>query len=156
MKVSVQRYRDARNLKNALRRRIVSSKLFIPILFGVSMILLACLLVWQRVYVIGLVGEVAQYEEENRQLKDLLKKAEIESIELSRLSRIEKIAGERLGLEKIGAQSIYTLNLDRDYSEQESLGEIIASLKKIADNLPVLSETNAETIQILDLNDEEE
>lgn len=156
MKVSVQRYRHAGNLKNALRRRIVSSKLFIPILFGASVILLACLLVWQRVYVIGLVGEVAQYEKENRQLKDLLKKEEIESIELSRLSRIEKIAGERLGLQKIGAQNIYTLYLDRGYSEQEGLGEIVASLKKIADNLPVLSETNAETIQILELNDKEE
>jgi len=79
-----------------------------------SIILLACLHVWQRVYVMGLVKDVSVLEKENKNLKDLVKKANMEVIELSRLSRIEKIAKEDLGLTRTSSENLFTLNIDRE------------------------------------------
>jgi cell division protein FtsL len=153
MKSSILRYRATGYIKNSFGKKIVSSKSFIPILFAVSIILLSCLHVWQRVYVIGLVQEVSHVEKENKILTDKLKKAEIEKIELSRLSRIEKVANEKFGLEKTGARNLFTLQLDGNGSEPEGIGEVITSLKKIADNFPVLNETKAETIGVFELDE---
>jgi cell division protein FtsL len=153
MKISVARYRATSNLRKTFGKRIVSSKLLIPIIFTASIIILACLQVWQRVYVIGLVSEVSRYENENRKLTDLYKKIQMENIELSRLSRIEKIAAEKFGLEKTGAQNLFTLQLPESSFQDDGLDAVVTSLKKIADNLPVINETKAETIDIFDTDE---
>lgn len=116
----------------------------------VSIIALACLHVWQRVYVIGLVAEVSQDRVENKKLTDMVKKSRVEIIELSRLSRIEKIAKEELGMNRNGFENIYTLKLDDDQVREHGLDEVVNSLKKLADNLPVLNESQAETIELFE------
>jgi cell division protein FtsL len=139
-------------MRHSLKKRIVSSKSLIPALFVTSLILLACLHVWQRVYVMGLVKEVSTLKTENGRLKDLVKKANMEVIELSRLSRIEKIAGEKLGLSKSDTENLFTLSLGDRGFQPEGLEEVVTSLKKIADNLPVLNESRAETDGVFDSN----
>ena len=154
MKISVQRYRATGNLKNSLKKRLVSSKSLIPAIILASIILLACLHIWQRVYVMGLVKEVSILERENKNLKDLVKKTHVEIVDLSRLSRIEKIAVEELGLTRTSSENLYTLCVNREENNSEGLDEVVTSLKKIADNLPVLNETKAATSSIFETDEE--
>lgn len=153
MKISVQRYRATGNLRNSLRKKLVSSRSLIPTLFVGSVILLACLHIWQRVYVMGLVREVSVLEKENKTLSDLVKKTEMDIVELSRLSRIEKVATEQLGMSRVNMENTFTLTLNGAEIKTEGLGEVVASLKKIADNLPVLNESKAETSEIFEGNE---
>lgn len=154
MNNSILRYRSTGTTKNSIGKRIVSSKSLVPILFVVSIIFLACLQIWQRVYVIGLVKEVSLYEKENKQIKDLIKKAELENIELSRLSRIEPMVAESLGLAKTSAVNLFTLQLEQEPAPPiTGIGEVVFSLKKIADNFPVINETRAETVEIFETDD---
>jgi len=154
MKISVQRYRATGNLKNSLKKRLVSSRSLIPALIVSSIILLACLHIWQRVYVMGLVKEVSVLEKENKNLKDLVKKTRVEIVELSRLSRIEKIAVEELGLTRTSSENLFTLSVNREEKKSEGLDDVVTSLKKIADNLPVLNETKAATNSIFESDEE--
>jgi len=154
MKISVQRYRATGNLKNSLKKRLVSSRSLIPALIVSSIILLACLHIWQRVYVMGLVKEVSVLEKENKNLKDLVKKTRVEIVELSRLSRIEKIAVEELGLTRTSSENLFTLSVNREDKKSEGLDEVVTSLRKIADNLPVLNETKAATSNIFESDEE--
>lgn len=154
MKISVQRYRATGTIRNTLKKRLVSSKTLIPTMIVGSIILLACLHVWQRVYVMGLVKEVTVLEKENNNLKDLLKKSDMEVTELSRLSRIEEIATGQLGLTRTGSENLYTLSINKDNNKTTGLDDMVTSLKKIADNLPVLNETNAATNDIFEANEE--
>ncbi len=153
MKISVQRYRAIDNLRKSTRKRIVSSKSFIPVLCILSVIALACLHVWQRVYVIHLVENVTVVENENKKLKDILKKSRIEEIELQRLSRIEKIATEKLGLSRTGAENMFTLTSHGIERERDGLDGVVTSLKKIADNLPAMNEGRAQTLEIFEQDD---
>jgi len=154
MKISVQRYRATGNLKNSLKKRLVSSRSLIPALIVSSIILLACLHIWQRVYVMGLVKEVSVLEKENKNLKNLVKKTRVEIVELSRLSRIEKIAVEELGLTRTSSENLFTLSVNREEKKSEGLDEVVTSLKKIAENLPVLNETKAATSSIFESDEE--
>jgi len=153
MKISVQRYRATDILRNSLKKKLVSSRSIIPALFVGSIIILACLHVWQRVYVMGLVQEVSVLEKENKSLKDIVKKTDMNIVELSRLSHIEPLAAEKLGLSKKGAENTFTLSLSGTEFKSEGLGEVVTSLRKIADNLPVLNETKAETSEIFESNE---
>lgn len=153
MKLSIQRYRATGNLRNSLRKRIVSSKTIIPAIFVGSLILLGCLHVWQRVYVMSLVKNVRLLEKDNRQLRDVLKKTDMDVIDLSRLARIEPIAVDELGLKKTGNENMFTLTLDYSRQERQGINEVVSSLKKIADNLPILNETRAAESDIFE-NDE--
>lgn len=102
---------------------------------------------------ISLVKDVAQLERENSKLKDLVKKANMEIIDLSSLSRIEKIATQELGLQRTSLENVLTLKLDESKTESEGFDEVLASLKKIADNLPILNESRAETGDIFDADE---
>lgn len=150
MKISIRRYRSTGSIRNSIKKRIVSSKSFIPILFVVSVIALACIHVWQRVYVIQLIGEVEEYRDDNRKLVDLLKKSKVEAINLTRLSRLEKISSEELGLSHGNFHNMYTLKLDNNDYREQGIDEVVKSLKKLADNLPIVSETRAETIELFE------
>ncbi len=78
----------------------------------------------------------------------------MEVIELSRLSRIEKIAKEDLGLTRTSSENLFTLNIDREENDSEGFEDVVTSLKKIADNLPVLNETRAATSSIFESDEE--
>ncbi len=111
---------------------------------------LACIHVWQRVYVIGLVSEVEEYRFENRKISDQLKKAKIDINSLSSLSRMKDLAEEKLGLHNSDFRNIYTLKIDYEDRPEQDFGDFVNSLKKLADNLPVINESNAETIELFE------
>ncbi len=136
-----------------MKKRLVSSRTVIPVLVIGSLIVLACLHIWQRVYVMRLVKEVSVLEMENRQLTDIVKKANLEILELSSLSRIEKIAGEQLQMSGTRSENIFTLTFRESPPGPEGLHDVISSLQKVADHLPSLSESNAETIDIFETDD---
>lgn len=150
MKISVQRYRATNKLRNSLKRQLVSSRYMVPALIVLTLVLLPCINIWQRVYVLNLVQEVSALENEHTRLNDLLKKAHADEVELSRLSRIEKLATEQLGLARVNSENMYTLRIDNKYLQPEGIDEVVQSLKKFADNLPVLTESHAETGDIFD------
>jgi cell division protein FtsL len=150
MKISVARYRATDSLKNSLKRRLVTSRSIIPILFAVSLILLACLHVWQRVYVMGLVQEVSTLRATNNKLGDLIKKKSLKNIDLSRLSRIEKLAYDNFKMATTTAGNSFTLTAGNRRVNNSGLDEMVESMKKLADNLPVLTESNAETSDIFE------
>lgn len=153
MKISVERYRATDSIRKSLKKRLVSSRTVIPVLVIGSLIVLACLHIWQRVYVMRLVKEVSVLEMENRQLTDIVKKANLEILELSSLSRIEKIAGEQLQMSGTRSENIFTLTFRESPPGPEGLHDVISSLQKVADHLPSLSESNAETIDIFETDD---
>ena len=154
MKISVQRYRATGSLKNSLRKRLVSSRSIIPVLSIATLIMLACLHIYQRVHVMNLVSEVTELEKENKRLTDLVRKTDMEITELSCLSRIESIAVKELGLSKTGSENVFTLTMDDDVTKPEGLNEVVSSLRKIADNFPVLNESRAATRDIFESDDE--
>jgi cell division protein FtsL len=153
MKISVERYRATDNIKKSLKKKLVSSKSVIPVLIVISCVVLACLHIWQRVYVMHLVTETTVLEMKNKRLKDLVKKANLEVLELSSLSRIEKIAAERLHMNGSRSENIFTLILKETDPRPEGLNDIISSLRKVADNFPVISESKAETVDIFELDE---
>jgi cell division protein FtsL len=153
MKLSIQRYRSTDRLKNSLRKRIVSSRSVIPILFVCSLVILALIHVWQRVYVMNSVKEVRRLENENIALQDLVKTTDMEIINLSRLSRISDLAVNELGLSKTEAGDFYTLRIGQSRKEVQGFDELVVSLKKIADNFHVVSESKAATDGIFELDE---
>ncbi|UCD17939.1 MAG: hypothetical protein JSV44_03270 [Candidatus Zixiibacteriota bacterium] len=150
MKVSVQRYQATNRLKKSLKRQLVSSRFLVPALIVFTLIMLPCIHIWQRVYVMELVGEVTAAENENSRLTDILKKTEAKMVDLSRLSRIEQVATESLGLTRINSENIFTLSTGREWVQPDGLSEVLESLRKFADNLPVVTESGAETGGIFD------
>jgi len=153
MKISVERYRATDNIKKSLKKKLVSSKSVIPVIIVISCVVLGCLHIWQRVYVMHLVRETTTLEMKNKRLKDLVKKANLGMLELSCLSRIEKIAVERLHMKGTRSENIFTLTLRETEPRSEGLNDIISSLKKVADNFPVISESKAETVDIFELDE---
>jgi len=153
MKISVERYRATDSIRKSLKKKLVSSRSVIPVLVVGSLILLACLHVWQRVYVMQLVKEVSVLDKENRELHDIVKKANLEILELSSLSRIEKIAGDEFNMTGTSSENIYTLTFKESQPGPEGLHDVISSLQKVAEHLPTLSESNAETIDIFETDE---
>ncbi len=150
MKESVDRYRHTNKLKHSFLRQLVSSRFIVPALVAATLILLPCILVWQNVYVMGLVGEVSSLEQENKTLHDSLKKKRAEIIDLSRLSRIEKIATDQLHMAPVKSENMYTLTVDRSLDVNDGIDEVVESIKKFADHLPVVSESKAANEELFD------
>ena len=150
MNVSLPRYRSTGKLRKSFRKRIISSPRLIPTLIIVTIVVFACLHIWQRVYVLGLVQEISVVEKERENLTDLLKKTNSDAAELSRLSRMEPIAIEKLGLGRTSAENLFTLEVKKQEITLSGIDNVKNSLKKLADNLPVINETKADTIHIFE------
>ena len=150
MSISLPRYHSTGKLRKSFRKRIISSPRLIPTLIIVSIVVFACLHIWQRVYVLGLVKEIAVVEKEREHLTDLLKKTNSDASELSRLSRMEPIAIEKLGLGRTSAENLFTLEVKKQEIKLSGIDNVKNSLKKLADNLPVINETKADTIDIFE------
>ncbi len=150
MNEAVDRYRQTNKLKNSILRQLVSSRFIVPSLVAATLVLLPCILVWQNVYVMNLVKEVSVLEKENKTLQDAIKKKRAEIIDLSRLSRIESVAAEELGMKPVKSENMYTLTVDRSLDVNGGVDEVVESLKKFADHLPVVSETRAANEDLFD------
>lgn len=150
MNEAVDRYRHTNKLKKGLLRQLVSSRFIVPSLVAATLVLLPCILVWQNVYVMNLVKDVSALEKENKDLQDALKKKRAEIIDLGRLSRIEAVAAEELHMKPVKSENMYTLTVDRSLDVEGGVDEVVESLKKFADHLPVVSESKAANEDIFD------
>ncbi len=150
MKTSVQRYRATNRLRKSFKRQVVSSKFLVPALVICTLIVLACIHVWQSVYVMGLLREVNVLEKENSLLQNKVKKSRADIVELTRLNRIDSLAVGKLGMSKVNFDNLFTLISDRPASAPDGIDEVVGSLKKFAEHLPVISESRAETGEIFD------
>ncbi len=155
MNISVQRYQATDKFKKSFSKRLVSSRALVPTLFVAVIIIFACVYIWQRVYVLGLVKEMAALEREREEMTDLLKKTNSEILDLSRVSRIEQIASRDLGMERSRTENMLTLVVKKPQivKKQDELDNVVLSLKKLAENLPVMNESKADTVGNLN-NDE--
>jgi cell division protein FtsL len=150
---SIQRYRATGRYKQSFPRRLVSSRVVIPALFAAVVIVFACFQIWQRVYMLGLAKEVSQLEKEKSILTDLLRKTNVEIVDKTRLSRVEPIAMEQLGMARTSTENLLTLVVKKPEKKKDGLDNVVASLKKLADNLPVITETKAaDSIKIFESN----
>jgi len=134
---------------------LVSSPALLPILFVVVFVLFACVHIWQRVYVLGLVKEVGGLEKEREVLTDLSKKTNAEIMDLSRVSRVEQIASRDLGMARTSTENMLTLVVKKSptIKKQGELDNVVSSLKKLADNLPVINESRADTMGTIETNE---
>ncbi|MCX6826929.1 MAG: hypothetical protein NTV06_06670, partial [candidate division Zixibacteria bacterium] len=92
---------------------------------------------------LSLIKEVSKLEKEQAGLTDLLKKTNTEIVDLSRLSRVESVVSQQLGLTRASAQNIFTLVVKKPEIRKDGLDNVVSSLKKLADNLPVITESKA-------------
>ena len=105
----------------------------------------ACLHIWQRVQVMTLVHETALLRERNHQLNQVAHKLQDDITALSMTSRIEVYASDTLGLIRMPADRLFTLVRNRDAGEPISeLAQVFSSIKRVADHIPTISETQAQ------------
>ena len=131
-------------MRSGLISRVRSHRFFSLSVMAATLVLVACVHIWQRVHVIRLVKETGDLRVENRQLVDDTKKALTEVAALSMASRIEVCAADTLGLRRISADRLYTITREREKPKQrDELNSVEASLKRFSDCLPVLTEAQA-------------
>jgi len=138
--------------KSSLRRWLRRENLW-PGLIIAGLIACACLYVWQQLYVMELTCDVKKLRDDNAHLSDMVKKAGSEITEMSSLATIEKRAAEELELTRTTSANLFTVIGDDRLHETDGLERLFTSLKKVADHLPVISETRAATMDIFDQNE---
>ncbi len=141
MPARVRKFKETVDIRSLALKRLRSHRYFPIAMIVLAILTVACLHVWQRVHVIGLVQEVAELQEENRELIDCVNKTHHDIAALSMASRIEKYAVDSLGLQMATADRLYTLMRRRDVdAAQDEFAAIVSSIERVARYLPVLSE----------------
>jgi len=125
-----------------------------PVSIIALLIVFACLHIWQQVHIMNVSREVTDLKKENSRLEDLLKKSNADIAELSRLSRIEKLAADEMGLVRTPSENLYTIIMDNSYGEYSGFSDLVQTLQKVAEHMPVLSESKAETTDIFGSDEE--
>lgn len=141
---SVRNFKETLEMRSQLLKRVQGHRYF-PVALIVSILLAAaCIHVWQRVMVIGLVKEVGQLQKENRKLVDDTQKTESEIASLSMSSRIERYAVDSLGLQPVPVDHLYTLVPEASRGvPSDELSTMLSSIKRVARYLPVITEAQA-------------
>jgi len=133
--------------------RYLSRKRLIPMGFVLVLVLFAFAHVWKQVYVLELSTEVRVLEKENETLNDLVKKRNSEITELTRLAVIEPLAKEKGNLQRTASENLFTLVRDESYRETEGIENLVEALRKVADNMPVITETRAESKDVFEFDE---
>lgn len=101
---------------------------------------------------LDLSSEVRVLEKKNDKLTDLVKKRKAEIVELSRLSVVEGKTFGKKPLRRTRSENLFTLVRDESYRETDGFDKLVGALKKVADNMPVINETHAESKDIFDFD----
>jgi cell division protein FtsL len=141
---SVRKYKETLEYRSLIFQRIRTHRYFpIIVLVGVLLVV-GCIHIWQRVYVIKLVKEVSLLKAENISLTDDYKKVQSDIAALSMASRIETYSADSLGLQAITANRLFTLVKKTQQAESpDELTALMSSFKRVAKYVPVLSGSNA-------------
>lgn len=144
MAKSVRQFKETIELRSLPLHRLRSHRYFPAIVISLVVLSAACIHVWQRVLVIGLVKEVSVLEKENAGLVDAAHKVRTDIAALSMATRIENYAIDSLGLQRVSADRLVTLapEATRNLSSDE-LATLISSIKRVAEYLPVVTEAQA-------------
>jgi cell division protein FtsL len=134
-------------------RRLVASR-YLTALFVLSLLLLAaCLYIWQRVVALDLINEVSLLEETNRARRDVLMKVETDVAELSRFSRIAKIAEKKFGLKQIQPENLYAVRFGEESPGQGGMSQMWNTLRLSLRNAPSLESSTAAASEVFDERD---
>jgi len=141
---SVRNFKETLEMRSQLLKRLQGHRYF-PMAIIVAVVLAAaCVHVWQRVMVIGLVKEVSQLQKENRGLVDDTQKIQSHIASLCMSGRIERYAADSLGMHAVPVDHLYTLVPEASRSAPSNdLATMLSSIKRVARYLPVLTEAQA-------------
>ncbi len=141
---SVRNFKETLEMRSHLFKRLQGHRYF-PIALITSVVLIAaCVHVWQRVMVIGLVKEVSQLQKQNYRMVDDTQKIQSEIASLCMSARIERYAADSLGMHPVPVDHLYTLVPEASRSApSDELATMLSSIKRVARFLPVLTEAQA-------------
>lgn len=146
---SVRKFKETVEMRSSLFQRLRSHRFFPVSLLAFVAVAAGVLHVWQRVVVIELAKEVATLTQTNRLLVDDVKKVHSDITALSSAQRIERYAVDTLKMAAISPERLITLVKSSEKGiPSDELASILSSIKRVADYLPVVSETNAETSEL--------
>lgn len=144
---SVRKFKETVEFQSGFLTRIRQHRHFGVGIISATLLLVACIHIWQRVHVIHLVQEVDVLKGQNALMVDETKKAQMDIAGLSRATRISTCAAESLGLQPIQADRLYTIQLQNEkIMHRDTTGElasVMTSMKRVADFMPVMSEAKA-------------
>ena len=141
---SLRKFKETVEIRSLLLHRVRSHRYFPAAVVASVLLAAACVHIWQRVVVIGLVKEVSQLERENRSLVDDAHKLRTELAALTMASRIEQYAIDSLGLNRVSADRLYTLIPEAaGNAPVDEWATMLTSISRVADHLPAISEARA-------------
>ena len=143
---SLRKFKETVEIRAGLFHRMRTHRHFSTCLIAAILVVVACVHIWQRVHVIRLSQQVGALRDENRNLIDATKKVRSEIAALSMGSRIEVYAADSLGLLPVAAERLVIIDRERTKQDvkPDELGNVLTSIKRVSDYLPVLSEAKAE------------
>jgi len=141
---SVRRFKETVEMRSGILKRIRSHR-FVSIGFvALTLLVAACLHIWQRVIVIELAKDVASLRVENRSLVEDVKKIRSDIVALSTVTRLEKYAVDSLDLQPVAADRLFTLVRKSEKTiPADELKSMFSSIKRVADYFPVISDAHA-------------
>ncbi|MBU0983328.1 MAG: cell division protein FtsL, partial [candidate division Zixibacteria bacterium] len=147
--LSVRKFMEVIEIRSWIFKRLQSHRYFPVIAIASVVLLAACVHVWQRVVVYRLVHDVAVLRNENQDLVDSAKKLRSEISALAMSTRIERFASDSLGLKAVEGDRLFTLvRGSEDDVECDELTTMVSSIKRIAQYLPVITESQATAREI--------
>ena len=145
----VRKFKETVDLQSNALHRVRNYKYFPATVLVLIFLAVACFHIWQRVYVMSLVREVAVMREENRLLIDLSRKIHTDIASLSMNSRIEQYAQDSLGLSLVSASHQLTLKRPKATpKKQDRLDMILTSLENVGKYLPTLSGNPVNAVEL--------
>jgi cell division protein FtsL len=141
---SLRKFKETVEIKSLPLHRIRSHRYFPVAVVASFLLVAACIHVWQRVVVIGLVREVSLLQKESRCLVDDAHKLRTEIAALSMASRIEQYSIDSLGLQRVSLDRMVTLIPEESReAPADQLATMFSSMKRVAEYLPTFSEAKA-------------
>ncbi|HWR83930.1 MAG TPA: hypothetical protein VN285_11570 [Candidatus Deferrimicrobium sp.] len=155
MKKTVRKFKETQEIRASLLNRFRSHP-YLPLgVFVCACLTAACIHVWQRVKVLDLLTEVSQLRRQNVELLDTAKKINAEITALTLASRIERYAGDTLGLEPVTADRLFTLEHTRPMQDQprpEGVAQLTHATERVLKYVPTVSENTASARELKPLS----
>ncbi len=149
---SVRKFKETVEFQQGFLTRIRQHRYFGLAVVSTLLLLVACIHIWQRVQVIHLVQEVDALKAQSALMLDETKKAQMDIAGLTRATRIAVCAAESLGLEPIAADRLFTIQMQSQKPVQrdstDEFAEVMSSIKRVADFMPVMSEASARSNEL--------
>ncbi len=152
MKQAVRKFKETVEINSSTINKLKSHKYFSVSLLFFSLLVVACLHIWQQATVVALVKDISHLKKENDVLLDSKKKLYSDIASLSTSSRIERYAFDSLGLRLVDADRMLTLvPLKAIPSQPDELEQMLTAIKRVAEFLPVIEATRAKAGAVEDI-----